>query len=241
MTASWQTYQEEAAAFFRSLGMNAETDARIQGVRTSHDIDVLVTSQHQGFAIRWLVECKLWQTAVSKVHVLALREIVADLGADRGILLAENGYQVGAREAAHFTNVQLTSLAVLRLEMESEVWARRVPELYDRVQSSRKRYWAMPKAYRIDSGLRPDSAGTGYMATHILDISDDLLTKAMRGIYPFESDPQSHVIYHGEHDGPLPVSYSSAKSVVEVVEPLLGELEMRLVAAENGYAPPKKT
>jgi hypothetical protein len=34
--------------------------------------------------IVWIVECKHWKTAVSKLHVLDLREIVSDIGADRG-------------------------------------------------------------------------------------------------------------------------------------------------------------
>jgi hypothetical protein len=36
----WREYQEDVAAFFRSLGLEAETDVTLQGVRTSHDLDV---------------------------------------------------------------------------------------------------------------------------------------------------------------------------------------------------------
>jgi hypothetical protein len=49
-----------------------------------------------------------------KLHVLALREIVTDLGADRGILLSESGVKSGAKEAARLTNVHISSLASLR-------------------------------------------------------------------------------------------------------------------------------
>lgn len=73
----WKNYQEEAAEFFRSLGLEAETDVTIQGARTKHDIDVLVKSHHAGFNIVWLVECKHWKSKVSKLHVLGLREIRA--------------------------------------------------------------------------------------------------------------------------------------------------------------------
>jgi len=82
----WRGYQEEAAELFRSLGLDASTNVSIAGVRTTHDVDVLVRSHHAGFDVLWLVECKLWKTPISKLHVLALREIVADTGADRGIL-----------------------------------------------------------------------------------------------------------------------------------------------------------
>ena len=91
MSANWKDYQEEAARFFRALGLEAQTDVTVRGVRTTHDIDVLVKSHHAGFDVTWIVECKQWNTRVSKLHVLALREIVSDVGADRGILLAESG------------------------------------------------------------------------------------------------------------------------------------------------------
>ena len=41
MVATWTEYQEEAAAFFRSLGFDAQTNISVPGVRTTHDIDVL--------------------------------------------------------------------------------------------------------------------------------------------------------------------------------------------------------
>jgi hypothetical protein len=48
----WSGYQEEVAGFFRSLGLSATTNATIEGVRTSHDVDVVVRSKHAGFAGR---------------------------------------------------------------------------------------------------------------------------------------------------------------------------------------------
>lgn len=227
MPNAWKQYQEDAANFFRSLGMNAGTDARVQGVRTTHDVDVLVSSQYAGFEIRWIVECKHWRNAVTKLHVLALREIVSDLGADRGILLAESGFQSGALEAAHLTNVQLTSLAALRAPAEFQVYAMRVMELYDRVQSCRDRYWAMSKSDRIEYGLRPDVPEIGYSGDHVIALADDLLKKAMRGVYPVES----HGLYQLTHD--LPVSFSSPHELYATVVSFVEELEAKLTFAER--------
>ena len=50
----WKDYQEEAAEFFRSLGLDASTDVTIQGVRTKHDVDVLVKSHLYGFDVTWI-------------------------------------------------------------------------------------------------------------------------------------------------------------------------------------------
>ena len=65
MATTWQEYQEEVSAFFRSLGLDATTNHSVQGVRTSHDIDVYVRSHHVGFDVVWIVECKHWSTPVT--------------------------------------------------------------------------------------------------------------------------------------------------------------------------------
>lgn len=66
-------------------------------------MDVVVRSKHVGYEVLWLLACKHWKSPVTKLHVLRLREIVNDLGADRGILLCEAGFQTGAIEAANLT------------------------------------------------------------------------------------------------------------------------------------------
>ena len=114
MAKSWLEYREEVARFFGSLGLEAITDFIVLGVRTAHGVDVFVRSHHVGFDVVWIVECKHWARRVTKLHLLALREIVADVDADRGILLSEARFQCGAVEAATLTNVHVTSLPNLR-------------------------------------------------------------------------------------------------------------------------------
>ena len=111
---AWRDYQEEAAALFRELGFTAETDVRVQGARAVHLIDVLGTYRHAGLTVTWVGECKRWRARVGKAQVLTLRSVVEDIGADRGIILAEHGFQAGARQATERSNVVATSLAALR-------------------------------------------------------------------------------------------------------------------------------
>ncbi|MEB1528147.1 restriction endonuclease [Xanthomonas sp. WHRI 7945] len=225
MTAGWKDYQEEAAAFFRALGLDAQTDVTVQGVRTKHDVDVLVKSHHVGFEITWLVECKHWKSPVSKLHVLALREIVADVGADRGILLAESGYQSGAVEAANLTNVQVTSLAEATGFTRETVYAMRLRELYDRVEQCSERYWDIPKDERIAHGLRPEMGGWDFSGARAVDLCRDLLTKAFRGLYPVSSDEMAAAV-----DSELQRQFHSPEELVAVVETRVSELERRLAA-----------
>ncbi|EJL6315098.1 restriction endonuclease [Vibrio cholerae] len=222
---NWKDYQEEAAEFFRSMGLDAKTDQRVNGVRTHHDIDVLVTSHHAGFDITWVVECKYWQKPVSKLHVLALREIVSDVGADRGILLSESGYQSGAIEAAKLTNVQVTSLADLNISASSDILSMRIRELYDRKEVCKERYWDIPKELRQDHGLRPEigDSDTAYSGSQVLDYCERIFIKAFRGIFPFESRE-----FVNFYISDVPNEYTSISQVYNVLDHLVSDLEARL-------------
>jgi restriction system protein len=226
MACEWWQYQEETAMFFRELGLNAETNVPIQGVRTSHDVDVVVRSRHVGFDVLWLVECKHWKKKVSKLHVLALREIVADTGADRGILLSEEGFQSGAIEAASLTNVQATSLASLRKTTTVEVTAMRLRELFDRNESCKERYWDIPKDERIAHGLRDEMPG--YSGARIVEYAADVLAKALRGVYPVETETPYAFATPGARR-----NFSSAEEVVAILEPIIRELEARIASYES--------
>ncbi|HQV03491.1 MULTISPECIES: restriction endonuclease [unclassified Novosphingobium] len=235
MAYDWKDYQEETAEFFRSLGLSAETDVKLTGVRTTHDIDVVVKSKHVGFEVLWLVECKRWKSAVSKLHVLGLREIVNDLGADRGILLCEAGFQAGAVEAANLTNVQVTSLASLSIETRQDISAMRLRELYDRVEHCSDRYWELDKPYRKAVGLRPDLAEVGYSGARVVDFCRELFSRAFRGLYPIETGHPGMFVRQG-----LPSTYPDIDAVLEVVDSLTVELEGKLDAAYAGLSLPKK-
>ena len=223
---AWKKYQEDAAAYFRSLGLSASTDTTVKGVRSNHDVDVMVTSHYVGFDITWLVECKYWKTPVNKLHVLALREIISDVGADRGILLSESGFQSGAIEAANLTNIQLTSLEDMEVSASNSVYAMRFRDLYDRVSICKDRYWEIPKEVRINYGLRDEAVF--YSGARIVDMCTDLLTRAFRGTFPFQSDTLEAIIQFGRDK-----KFESPKEIVDLVEHMISELEEKLDYCES--------
>lgn len=228
MPSDWKTYQEDAVAFFRGLGHDAQTDVQLKGVRTTHDVDVVVRLLHVGFDVLWLVECKHWRARVSKLHVLGLREIVTDLGADRGIILSESGFQSGAIEAAALTNVTPTSLAELRRTASHDIMEMRVRDLYDRTEVARKRYWDIPKGERTSLGLRPEAPEVGYSGDQIVQLAEDVLSNAMRGTYPFECDSLQALVYLGGLH-----TFNGAPDVLKIVEPLITDLEQKLARARK--------
>ncbi|MCU1532314.1 MAG: restriction endonuclease [Arthrobacter sp.] len=150
----WNDYQERVAAFFRVLGLEAETNVALSGARGVHDIDVIVRSTHGGMNLLWLVECKLWKRRVSKLHVLGLQKIVEDIGADRGLLLSESGFQSGARSAAMNSNLLLTSLEELRQTTGLAADMVKLAGLGPRIDECERRYWSHSKEMRIAYELR---------------------------------------------------------------------------------------
>lgn len=230
----WKDYQEDAAALFRSLGLEAETDVSVQGVRTKHDVDVLVKSRYAGFDITWIVECKHWNSRVSKLHVLALREIVTDTGADRGILLAENGFQDGAREAAALTNVHATSLAEIAVTASRDIHAMQLRDLYDRLTRCRSQYWEIPKSDRIEHGLRPEVGAVGYSGDWAAKAAEDLIAKGFRGTYPVSPDEVHAMISRGVLGQQLPRQINTSSELVNVVALLVESLEKRIESYMSG-------
>lgn len=109
-TINWKEYQEKIAEIFRSIGAEAITECKIEGARGLHEIDVWVKTKNFGLAISWVCECKLWKNPIPKEKVLALYEITKDIGADRGFLFSESGFQSGAIRATKNTNITLSSI-----------------------------------------------------------------------------------------------------------------------------------
>jgi hypothetical protein len=239
--AEWSDYQEEVAELFLTLGLTAETNIVLQGVRTSHDVDVVVRSRHAGFEILWLVECKAWKARVPKEKVFALRAIVDDLGADRGFLMAENGYQSGALEAARQTNITLTSLAYLRETLSHDIGMAQLRSLAPRIADCRNRYWAIGKYDRIDHGLRPDVLAFGYSGDHVIQAVEFMLQQAMLDRFPIAYDRtlaalSSHGGGWDEVEAGNPNAIATPSKLFEVLNAETTELERKLDAAEKALA-----
>ncbi|MDR7098949.1 hypothetical protein J2X04_001296 [Lysobacter niabensis] len=107
--SNWKEYQAATADVFRRLQCDVKIEYAAKGPHATHDVDVYATFHRSGILCTWIVECKLWNKPVDKGEVMKLRGIVTDLGADRGILISEAGFQSGAQDAARGTNITLVS------------------------------------------------------------------------------------------------------------------------------------
>ena len=149
----WEEEQESAASFFRSLGMDARTNESVAGARGVHSVDVVARKASAGIEQIWLVECKRRHRRVEKLHVAALAEIVKDVGADRGILLSEGGFQAGAIRMARSTNITLSSLSDLKENSQDERAELGLRDIRQRVTNMRQRVVALQGPVYYDEGV----------------------------------------------------------------------------------------
>jgi hypothetical protein len=133
--SGWEQYQEEIAAYLARLGFETKTNETLRGVRGTHKIDVTARYTKAGLSQLWIVECKFWKRnrAIPKEKVETLLSIVSDVGADRGLLVTEYGFQSGAMAAARQTNVTLVTFDELRASSANELRALRVRNIADQV------------------------------------------------------------------------------------------------------------
>ncbi|MGV9603840.1 restriction endonuclease [Streptomyces sp. NPDC003631] len=129
----WQQYQHEVAATLTQLGFTTKVEEKVVGARGEHDIDVSARMASAGVTQLWIVECKKWNRAVPKERILTFSAIVSDVGADRGLVFAEKGFQAGAIRVARNTNLTLTSLVDFRQNAEHELAVMKVRGLQERI------------------------------------------------------------------------------------------------------------
>jgi hypothetical protein len=152
----WEQYQHQTAELLRELGFTAVVNDSLREPNgAKHAVDVSARRTLAGVDLLWVVECKLWnRQAVPIEKVAALKAIVDSVGADRGLLMSESGFQSGAVRMARQKNITLSSLADLRANAADELLAARV-------RAAEKRL--MHLALRVNRDLRPLALQDGRM------------------------------------------------------------------------------
>lgn len=187
--SGWYQFQEEIKSHFESIGASAESNIKVNGVRGSHDIDVLVKPKFFGREITWIVEAKDWTSNIPKEKVLALQSIVQDVGADRGFLISHGGFQKGAYECAKNTNIELVNFDELKDSTKEFVNTEVIKHYKERVKLLHARYWAHPKRIRRDYGLRHDLFELSpFSGTTLLTYIEKVFESIEQKSYPIDTD-----------------------------------------------------
>ncbi|WP_241285469.1 restriction endonuclease [Chryseobacterium arthrosphaerae] len=183
---AWYLFQEEISEYFKSLGFETETNTTIQGIRTTHDIDVLVRTKFMGRNLLWIVEAKKWTQKVNKLQVLGLRAIIDDIGADKGFIISENGFQKGAKEATEKTNVELLTFIELKQETKDFIEQDILIHFQDRINLIRRRYMSHGKRIREQYDLKLQHGDRDYSVFFVLSTATSAITEAVGRNYPID-------------------------------------------------------
>lgn len=104
---TWQELEQVVCNILAECGMNAQRQVHLPLLRGAADVDVLADDVQNGITTRIVCECKYWQSAVPQAVVHAFRSVLVETGAHRGYIISKAGFQSGAYEAAHATNIEL--------------------------------------------------------------------------------------------------------------------------------------
>ena len=103
----WRDLQDKVADVFRDMGFDAEVEKYVEMPRGGAKIDVYARDKTQAPELVYVCECKHWTNSVPQEKIHALRTVVAETGANYGLLIAKSGFQSGSFAAANQTNIRL--------------------------------------------------------------------------------------------------------------------------------------
>jgi restriction endonuclease Mrr len=104
----WGGFEKLVAQLHETGDVKVEHDALLVGnVGEPRQIDVLVRHTQGLYEHLILIECKHWKRNVSRLHVDALKTVVSDLRASKGVIFTTKGFQKGALTAAKSFGIDL--------------------------------------------------------------------------------------------------------------------------------------
>jgi hypothetical protein len=90
-------------------------DITLQGIDTTHQIDVYWEFSLGGIVYRTIVQARDWKSEIKKEHVLAFKGVLEDIpGQPRGIIITRTGFQRGAKAIAKAHGIKLYLLTQYR-------------------------------------------------------------------------------------------------------------------------------
>jgi hypothetical protein len=93
--------EEHVGRHFAAHGYVVHRNARLHGRSGGrHEVDVLAEKSDALTTFRVAVECKAWESPIEKDAVSKLSYVLTDLGLNKGIIVALNGWRTGAEQAA---------------------------------------------------------------------------------------------------------------------------------------------
>ncbi|MGX9718328.1 restriction endonuclease [Janthinobacterium lividum] len=101
----WKALQAGVARLFNEIGLSARIEEKLKTPRGEVEIDVFAVDEASVDKIRYLVECKNWNSAIPQTVVHAFNTVMAETGANIGFIVSRKGLQAGAERYTDNTNI----------------------------------------------------------------------------------------------------------------------------------------
>lgn len=165
---NWKDLQTKVKEVYSNLGCRAQENVIVGGGKARHQIDVMATFEFGGQDYRIIIECKQWNSKVKKSQVSSLIGVLADIGAEKGMIVSKKGFQKGAHNLAAYTNIELLTYDELCDKAEFFVDRFRIQDALDRIRSHRRpfgRFFArmQEEAEKIDEFWYPSDEGSALL------------------------------------------------------------------------------
>lgn len=120
----WKALQAGVARLFNEIGLTAKTEEKLTTPRGEVEIDVFAVDEASVDKIRYLVECKNWNSAIPQTVVHAFTTVMAETGANIGFIVSQKGLQAGAERYTNSTNIVGMTYLELQQRYFSIWWER---------------------------------------------------------------------------------------------------------------------
>ncbi len=135
----WKELQIGVQRLLRNIGLDTGTEIRVATPRGSVEIDVLAVDVASVDKIKYVVECKNWNTSIPQTVVHAFTTVMHETGGNIGFIVSRHGLQSGAEEYTRNTNIIGLTYLELQQRYFNVWWERyfcpRVGDAADRVMT----------------------------------------------------------------------------------------------------------
>lgn len=120
---TWEDLEIAVARILSEAGLRAERGKSLTTARGSVNADVYAEDDLFSPPAVTLFECKHWKRPLPQTVIHAFRTVIADSGANTGMIISVNGFQSGAEDATRFSNIHLVDWDVFQA-LFAERWYR---------------------------------------------------------------------------------------------------------------------
>ncbi len=149
----WKAYKQAAALPFEVLDCQVMVEKTVEGSRGDHRIDVWIQAQQHGVKTRLLIDCRHWDTPITKADVFALKQVMKDVKGDRALMLSNAGFDSGATKAARSTSITLTTLETIQETAELELTRTTLISLENRITKLKQSLERLSESTQVAPGL----------------------------------------------------------------------------------------